>query len=376
MGAWRAGRRSGGGHLALSLFVALLAGASCSKLGPTAKSGPLGAEELATLSGTLYFVRQHGESPVVHRLRPGASAPVAVTSTSVAAFPYGASPDGRHLALVELHEESDDIVLVRPDGGELRRIASSEGKDWYPRFSPDGAWILFESSRASFRDLYKVPVAGGEVVRLTDNPEGNFDPAWSPDGKQIAFASSRFGQLDVFVMDADGANQRRLTQHPGDSIKPAWSPDGRFIAFVSGRDGRDDLFVIRPDGEGIRNLTAGLTRPPEGPALKLGAEVEESFAWHPKAPRVAFTLRIPRRSARIYVADAASGALTPLSEETALDNEPAWSPDGEHLAFTATVEGQPDVWIMRADGRRRTRLTSGEGGAWLPRWPLTREGGS
>lgn len=321
--------------------------------------GPLSASERAGLEGVIYFVSERGGHPEAFRIRPDGAAESRVASGAGDVYPYGASPDGKWLALVARSDGADQIFVAEPDGKSPRPVARADGAlNWYPAFSPDGAWILFESNRHGFRELYKTQAGGGDPVRLTDNREGNFDGAWSPDGRSIAFASSRHGQLDLFAMDADGSNQRRLTQHPGDSIKPAWSPGGRAIAFISGRDGTDGLFTIPAEGGEPRNLTGAAS----------AKEGVEAFAWHPSGRSIAFAARRANRNSKIAIVELESARSEELSSEADNDSNPAWSPDGTHLAFTVSQKGRPDLWIMQADGRRRTRLTTDPGGAWLPRW--------
>jgi len=280
-------------------------------------------------------------------------------------YPYGVV-NGAALIVRE-----DDIALAVPlqdaasagrssDGprggaAHLRTIAGADGVDWHPQPSPDGRWILFESSRSSFRDLYKVPVrvgevGGGDVVRLTDEPAGCFDPAWSADGARIAFASSLAGQLDIYVMNADGSARRRLTSHPGDSIRPRWV--GQHIVFVSGRDGADGLFSVPAAGGEVRRLDAA-----EGAVERFDIRQERiAYAARGNSGRGAvwtLTLSTPPRQ---------------LSGSGDDDSDPAWSPDGRHLAFANVRGGVPNVWRMRADGTNRTRLTADPKAAWRPRW--------
>ena len=37
---------------------------------------------------------------------------------------------------------------------------------------------------------------------------------------------------------------------------------------------------------------------------------------------------------------------------------PAWSPDGERIAYTADWQGTPELWVVNVNGTERTRLTS------------------
>lgn len=309
------------------------------------------------VAGTIYFVSEASGHPKTYVVGADGSGLRALFADDPRPdYPYGASVDRRAIAIVRGEDGENDIMLVTPDGSAPRVIAGDAGIDGSPSFSPDGQWILFESARDAFRELYRLPFGGGGAAeRLTNDREGNFDGAWSPDSKRIAFASSRHGRLDLFVMNADGTDQRRLTSHPGDSIKPAWSRDGAWIAFVSGRDGQDGLYVIRPDGSDLTKLS-GSTR------------VEERFAWRPDGGALAYSATDSSGKKKLHLVTIA-GADRALSGPEHDDCDAAWSPDGAHLAFASQEKrGHPDIWIMRADGSARTRITRDAKGAWLPRW--------
>jgi len=57
-----------------------------------------------------------------------------------------------------------------------------------------------------------------------------------------------------------------------------------------------------------------------------------------------------------------------LTSNPAQDAEPAWSPDGSHIAFTSTRDGTTDIYVMNADGSSPVRLTTGGGMqlSWSP----------
>lgn len=327
------------------------------------ETGPLDDDDLRALPGQLFYSvggQDHHDVARPYRQRFADPSDEPVTDGAAPAFVYGAEPQGSRIVMTV----NDDVVLARPDGEGAEVVASSPEIDWYPRFSPDGRFLVFESARSSFRDLYRLEVTTGELVRLTDDPEGNFDAAWSPDGRRLAFASSRAGQLDVWVMNADGSAPRRLTRHAGDSIKPRWSPSGRYIAFISARDGKDDLYVVTPDGSRVTKLS------PDAPkkGRPWSAPHVSRFEWHPREDRIVYAARPPRGAGQIHVVDVPSGRSRRLSSPEHDDREPTWSPDGAHVAFASHVEGGSEIFVMRAEGDRRTRLTDTRGRAWLPRW--------
>jgi Tol biopolymer transport system component len=78
----------------------------------------------------------------------------------------------------------------------------------------------------------------------------------------------------------------------------------------------------------------------------------------------------------IYSINADGTALTRLTDSGSYDGEPAWSPDGQKIAFTSDrdFDGTGPSWlrnelyVMDADGGNVTRLTFSRSGAWHPTW--------
>jgi TolB protein len=232
-----------------------------------------------------------------------------------------------------------------------------------PAWSPDGRWIVFEADIASFRDLYRIRPDGTGLTRLTANEEGNFDATVSPDGRWIVFTSSRDGDTEIYRMHADGSGQQRLTAFHREDWGARWAPDGRTLAFLSNREaGVDGLFLMAADGAGQRRIAPGSPFP--GPdSLRV-----ESFAWAPDGRIVYVTRGNNGIPARLWIVDPRTGTTTPLTDGTANDEFPAWSPDGRYIAFTSERDNDPELYLMRADGSAPTRLTSTAGPDWLPVW--------
>src|SRR5204863_7675820 len=85
-------------------------------------------------------------------------------------------------------------------------------------------------------DLWVVPRNGGQARRLTSTQGVEIDPYFSPDGSQIAFTSTVAGNTDVYVVPTAGGDPTRLTYHPGLDRARGWTPDGRRVIFASVRD--------------------------------------------------------------------------------------------------------------------------------------------
>lgn len=325
--------------------------------------------ERARIPGWIAFVAEGGGGRDVHRIRPTGER-VTLAATPAAEYTAAPAPDGSALLVVGV-EEKEGVHLERLmsypfAAGQPVQLGRATGRARSPSWSPDGRWLVFESDEASFRDLYRMEVGGG-ARRLTDDPEGNFDPAVSPDGRWIAFVSSRDGQTEIYRMRADGSGQQRLTAFHRDDVAPRWSPDGRWIAFVSDREGVDRIFLMAPDGTGQRRLHPDPGTPDQR---------EEDPVWSPDGGRVAHVVRSRAGGAEVWVTDVRTGRRTRIAG-SGRDDMPAWSPDGRYLTFVSERDGDPELYLARADGSAPTRLTRTPGADWLPRWvPPAGDGGA
>ena len=65
---------------------------------------------------------------------------------------------------------------------------------------------------------------------------------------------------------------------------------------------------------------------------------------------------------QLYAAERANLAqLRKIMDDTAVATEPAFSPDGSRIAFTSTRDGNPEIYVMDADGTSAGRLTNSPG---------------
>lgn len=135
------------------------------------------------------------------------------------------------------------------------------------------------------------------------------------------------------------------------------------IAFTSNREGSVDLYVT------ARN--SGL--PPR--RLTNDQAVDGDPAWSPDGSRIVFASERDG-NVDLYVIDADSGELERLTDHPAADLHPAWSPDGRRIAFTSEryddiqpdYDGNAEILVLDLDTRRISRLTHHPADDAFPTW--------
>ena len=217
----------------------------------------------------------------------------------------------------------------------------------------------------------EICIVGEKLWRITNHPAYDGQPSWSPDGKKIAFVSDRDGNNEIYVMDINGANILRLTNSPGDDSSPSWSHDSKWIAFDSDRDGNAEIYLIDVNGANLTNITTQFaldSHPSWSPDSAQIAFVSEGFNARAQREKILndgsleiFILSTPffrplpfdARKDLVFrpvlVAkehEIGRGFVWTANREP--DREPAWSPDGEWIAFVSSRHFNVEIYLGRA----------------------------
>jgi Tol biopolymer transport system component len=255
-----------------------------------------------------------------------------------------------------------DLYTMRGDGTDVRRLTTDGASKGHPEWSPDGTKISFESTgyesgSCCSRNIYVMNADGSGRESLTETPDvavgENFDATWAPDGSWLAFVSTRgegggSGDRELYRMNADGSAETQLTATDARTSDqaPAVSPDGSKIAFASDRanSGSDellDVYTMNADGSDVTRLTFdGAYRYPLSSRSKAPA-------WSPDGTRIAFE-STRNGNPEIWVMNADGSDPVNVSDAAGVDTEPAWSPDGSQITFTSNRAGEYDLWAVDA----------------------------
>jgi Tol biopolymer transport system component len=281
------------------------------------------------------------------------------------------APDGNRITFQAYVDGNFDIWTMAPDGSDLRQLTDDWWDDREPKWSPDGTQIAFSSDRGEGYDIWTVDVATGELQQWTDTAGENYEPTWSPDGMEIAYITDPAADSaqTIKAVDQDGDTRTLITAETGERLhSPSWSPDGDDIAYVrQSSDGEEqgpidlmisgeqvtdgeDVFIFTPDwlsSDELLYSADGDIRVLEL-ASRATSDIPFSATFHLPG------LEYKRKS---YFDDdrgarEVQGILTPTL-----------SPDGEHVAFVALN----DLWVMRT-GRPPRRITNDSAYQVDPAW--------
>lgn len=164
---------------------------------------------------------------------------------------YDLAPNGRRIVL-STHGE---IFTAPTEEGDLRQITNSPWRDKEPQYSPDGKWIAFISDRSGREEIYVAAVDGiGEPRKITDHDTLKNSMAWAPNSKEIAFTSSD-NKLRKFNFDT-GQTAELSSSNYGNISAPVWSPDGKWIAYSKSDETRNtDVYLVPSAGGEERKVT-------------------------------------------------------------------------------------------------------------------------
>ena len=264
------------------------------------------------------------------------------------------------IAYVSARSGNKEIWVMDYDGANQQQVTHLKSISLTPRWSPDASRIAF-TCYVPFRTVTSAQICMYSAVsnRLIAFPRyrgTNSSPAWSPDGSQIAFMSSQNGDPEIYVADANGAKLHKITFAAGVSTSPTWNPKtGKQMVFVSDRGGSPVLYLSDADGSNVQKLDL-----PD-----MGYVIDP--AWSPNGQLLAFSWRRPSGNYDIYVMDIVSRQLVELTKDEARNERPSWAPDGRHLVFESTRTGTRQIWSMLADGTEPHQLTF-EGQNESPNW--------
>ncbi len=322
----------------------------------------------------VYMSRAAGNADVyLQRVGSGVAVDLTRDFASEDAEPAFA-PDGERIAF-RSERDGGGIFVMGASGESVRRLSDF---GYAPSWSPDGkelvvSTVAFEDplNRRGQGQLWAIDMVAGSR-RLVLAVGDAVQPAWSPHGQRIAYwgLTGNGGQRDLYTVAADGSDSRKggtaVTQDPPVDRSPAWSPDGRYLLFASDRGGSMNLWRVPIDEASGRV-------PGDPEALTTPASWAGGLSVSRDGERLAFATLDWRSSLQKVPFDPVRGVLTGPPERLLSSTQPIRdhevSPDGQWIVY-ARAGTREDVFVPRIDGSAYRRLTDdvfrNRGPAWSP----------
>ena len=128
-------------------------------------------------------------------------------------------------------------------------------------------------------------------------------------------------------------------------------PTGR-LAFSSDRDGNAEIYIINADGTGLERLT-------------YSPSSDTSPAWSPDGQHIAYNQDFEGNLDVCVIHT--DGPATNLTGWPGAEGSPTWSPDGTYIAFASDRSGNLEIYSIAADGTGPLNLTRNVASDGLPR---------
>jgi WD40 repeat protein len=225
------------------------------------------------------------------------------------------SPDGKTLAFgCSDPKTGSGIRLWGIRDGKIEEQLVLKGHS--PRnliWRPDGKALVFTELHTAdlyntFEDIYLYDLSAKKLKQLTFNARAH-DPTFAPDGSRLLVVTNGLQNNQLAELTVDG----RLTPLTANKDHtqygtPRYSPDGKLLAVSVWQGGTRDLWLFMPDGTPFKRLT----------------------------------------------------------QDMAIERDPAWSPDGKYLYFTSDRTGVPNIFVLKLDSFEIFQISNVVTGAYGP----------
>ena len=319
------------------------------------------------------------------------------------------SPDGSHIAYTASYNGNLDVYAMPATGGVPTRVTYASFPDRMLEWHPDGDHLLFASRREigqrSSRQFFLVHKEGGMPEKL-NVPYGEL-ASYSPDGNHLAYITKitenypfkryRGGLAsDIILYDLEQDRAENISTHPANDGQPAWVDDTVYFLSDRAENMRLNIWAYNTSNKTLSQITrfddfdiSYMAGGPQDLVFEAGGVlylmdtntqqykpvsvdvVSDLAAEMPRAvnvsDRISNMTASPEGKRVIFeargdlfnVPSKEGYAMNLTNSSGAFDRNPAWSPDGKHLAFWSDRSGEFEIYLQPADGSAEAQpLTS------------------
>ena len=379
--------------------VGILATLALSAMAPTHAQTPPVLAQQPTLSATEIAFVFAGDLWSVPRA--GGEARRLTTGAGVESNPLF-SPDGKWIAFTGQYDGNVDVFVMPSQGGVPKRLTWHPDSDATLGWARDGKKILFSSTRNSysrFRELYLVGLDGGleEKLPLPMGHEGVF----SPNGDRLAYVPLsraftawkryRGGQATpIWIASLSDSAIEKIPRDTSNDYSPSWVGDK--VYFLSDRSEPVTLYAYdtrtKQVTQAVRNTGMDFKSASAGPGaivieqfgrlqlfdlassrltpvdVTISGDISELRSKYVNVSRRLANAHISPTGARavfeargeILTVPADKGDTRNLtSTPGVMERDPAWSPDGQWIAYFSDDTGEYELRVRDSMGRNEPK---------------------
>ena len=329
--------------------------------------------------------------------RNGGDAIRLTTGVGIQSDPYF-SPDGKWIAFSGAYGGNTNAYIVSAEGGVPKQLTYHGGADSVVGWTADGKSVLFESARDSFAsgvaNLFTVPVTGGLPEKLP-LPLA-FEGSYSADGSEIAYRPVAFPwgtwshyrggtESKIWIAKLADSSTEEIPRGDWNEFDPMWA--GNKIYFLSDEKGPFTLCeydtatkkvseTVANNGLPIREASAGpggiiysqfgeihiydfATHKEHAVTIHVAGDFPQVMPHFDSVEKNILSADISPTGVRavfeahgeILTVPAEHGDIRNITNSQAVaDRTPAWSPDGNSIAYFSDESGEYALHIRDQKG--------------------------
>ena len=327
------------------------------------------------------------------------------------------SPDGQWIAFSGNYDGNTSVYVISKDGGSPQRLTYHPGDDLVRGWTPDGHHILFATNRDTpamkHHRVFQVSPNGGFPEALILPMADRL--ALSPDSKLVAYTRIpepfwswkryRGGQaVPIWVLDLETYDYAEIPNEEANDAFPCWLSET--VYFLSDRNHTMNLFAYDTrsqtvsqltyhDDFDVRSLTAGhnilayeqagrvhlfdpATCQSQPIPIRVTADLPYTRPTHKRVDRYIRSVALSPTGQRalfeargeIFTVPAKKGDIRNITATPGVhERSPAWSPDGQTIAYFSDANGEYELVLSNQTGREKQFITLGEKGFYYtPTW--------
>jgi len=244
------------------------------------------------------------------------------------------------------HSQNRRYQLILADAfGKNQTILFDDGNfNILPRWSPDASSLLFTSLTGRGSQIKQFDVSNRKVKTLFNYLGKLSGGTWGQNGQEIILTLTKSGNPDLYLLKLRTGKAKQLTFRSSSESNPRWSPDGKRLLFVSNRSGSVQIYQrILRTGEIFRMTFEG------------SYNVEPN--WSNDGAYIVFVGKTEKRKYQIFMMDREGEFVQQITYGEVSAEQPVWSPNGRQILFVSKVGYDQKLFLIRADGSLKRRLT-------------------